>query len=453
MTDITPASRDQQTAAPNALRLERKNVRRAITAAALGNAVEWYDAAIYLYIASTIGKVFFAGVDGTVQLLLSFGLFAIAYLVRPVGGFVFGLLGDRVGRQKVLSLTIILMGLATVGIGLIPSPEHIGIWAPILLVLFRLVQGFSAGGEYGSATTFIAEYVPDRRRGFYGAWLECGTLAGFALGAGVVTLVLIVVENPTDWAWRIPFLIAGPLTLVGTYLRSRLEDTPAFKDLENSQVATSTNDTQQESASAGYRSQWRAMVACAGLVLVFNVGYYLVLTYLPVYLEAEAGISESGSLGLTFAIMIGMIIVNPWVGALSDKWGRRRLLMAGCIGFLVLSVPAFLLMQGPGAGAVIGVVALCTVFVCFTAVIPSTLPALFPTKVRNGAMGISYNVTVSLFGGTTPLIVTALIAATGNKLMPAFWMMLAAAIGLIAVICIRESAQRPLPGSRQMIDE
>ncbi|MGP3534791.1 MFS transporter [Microbacterium sp. RD1] len=433
------------------LALDRRQVRRAITAAALGNTVEWYDAAVYLYIAGVLGHVFFAGQPEPVQLISSFALFAVAYLVRPLGGIILGPLADRVGRQRVLSLTILMMGAATLAIGLIPSPETIGAWAVILLLLCRLVQGFSTGGEYGGATTFIAEYAPDNRRGFYGAWLEVGTLGGFTLGAGVVTSLLLFLgpEATEEWGWRIPFLIAGPLSLIGFYLRKRLEETPAFVEAEKREETLSgTTAAIQIQQTVG--KQWRQLLKCAGLVIVFNVGYYLVLTYLPVYLNVEVGLDESTGLLLTLVIMVGMLLANPWVGLLSDHIGRKPILTAGCVAFITLSVPAFLMMQAGGILTVLGVVLLSLIFTCFTGVIPSTLPALFPTTVRNGALGISYNLSVSLFGGTTPLIVTALIAATGNNLMPAYWMMFAAVVGIVALWRITESAGRPLPGSPAM---
>lgn len=203
-------------------------VKRAVQAAALGNAMEWFDFGVYSYIAVTLGKVFFPSGNPTAQLLSTFGAFAAAFLVRPLGGMVFGPLGDRVGRQKVLAVTMIMMAAGTFAIGLIPSYASIGVGAPLLLLAARLVQGFSTGGEYAGASTFIAEYAPDRRRGFLGSWLEFGTLAGYIGGAGLVTLLtaLLSTDDLLSWGWRVPFLIAGPMGVIGLYLRLRLEETP-----------------------------------------------------------------------------------------------------------------------------------------------------------------------------------------------------------------------------------
>nr|WP_230975720.1 MFS transporter [Acetobacter garciniae] len=427
-------------------------MRRAITAAALGNVVEWYDAAVYLYIAGTLGQVFFAQATKTTQLINAFALFAVAYLARPLGGIVLGPLADRIGRQKVLSLTILLMGGATLGIGLIPLPETIGIFSVILLLLLRLTQGFSTGGEYSGATTFIAEYAPDTRRGFYGAWLEVGTLVGFSLGAGIVAVLMTLLDTHTmqEWGWRIPFLLAAPLSIVGLYFRKSLEDTPAFRALEKRETLAGEG-TASGQLGRTFAGQWHQLAKCAGIVITINVGYYLVLTYLPTYLHVELGYDESTGLSVSFMIMVGMIFANPFVGALSDRVGRKTILLAGCFGFFLLSVPSFLMFQAGGVMLVCGVFLLSATFVCFTAVVPSTLPALFSTEVRNGSLAISYNFAVSLFGGTTPLIVTSLIAATGNKLMPAYWMMLAAVVGGLAVWKIRESAGQPLPSSPALV--
>ncbi len=231
-------------------------------AAALGNAMEWFDFGVYSYIAVTLGKVFFPTGNATAQLLSTFGAFAAAFLVRPLGGMVFGPLGDRVGRQKVLALTMIMMAAGTFAIGLIPSYAAIGVGAPILLLAARLVQGFSTGGEYAGASTFIAEYAPDKRRGFLGSWLEFGTLAGYIGGAGLVTLMtaLLSTDDLLSWGWRIPFLIAGPMGIIGLYLRMRLEETPAFA----AEVAKAETERPKVPLREMITGQWRRAAAVRG---------------------------------------------------------------------------------------------------------------------------------------------------------------------------------------------
>ncbi|AOW86744.1 glycine betaine/L-proline transporter ProP [Streptomyces olivaceus] len=421
-------------------------VRRAVKAAALGNAMEWFDFGVYSYIAVTLGKVFFPSGSPTAQLLSTFGAFAAAFLVRPLGGVVFGPLGDRVGRQKVLALTMIMMAAGTFAIGLIPSYATIGVWAPVLLLVARLVQGFSTGGEYAGASTFIAEYAPDKRRGFLGSWLEFGTLAGYIGGAGLVTLMTALLSDGDlmSWGWRIPFLIAGPMGVIGLYLRMRLEETPAFAaELEKAETARPKVPLREM-----VTGQWRALLLCVGLVLVFNVTDYMLLSYMPSYLTSELEYDETHGLLVVLAVMALMMVVQPFAGALTDRVGRRPVIAAGCAGFLLLSVPALLLIrQGSLVAVGLGLAALGLLLVCFTASMPSALPALFPTRVRYGSLSIGFNVSVSLFGGTTPLVVTALIGATGNMMMPAYYMMAAAVVGGAAVWYMTESAGRPLPGS------
>ncbi|MEU2793214.1 glycine betaine/L-proline transporter ProP [Streptomyces sp. NPDC007100] len=435
-------------------------VKRAVSAAAVGNAMEWFDFGVYSYIAVTLGQVFFPSGNPTAQLLSTFGTFAAAFLVRPIGGMVFGPLGDRIGRQKILAITMIMMAAGTFAIGLIPSYASIGVWAPILLLVARLVQGFSTGGEYGGASTFIAEYAPDKKRGFMGSWLEFGTLAGYVGGAGLVTLLTYLFRHDHDallsWGWRIPFLVAGPMGIIGLYLRMRLEETPAFAQLEQ-EARTKEKERREVEKKIGLREmifgQWRAMLLCVGLVLVFNVTDYMLLSYMPSYLTSELKYDETHGLLVVLAVMVVMMCVQPFAGRLTDRFGRRPVIATGCVGFLVLSVPSLLLIrQGSLAGIALGMAVLGLLLVCFTSTMPSTLPALFPTKVRYGSLSIGFNISVSVFGGTTPLVVTALIGATGNNMMPAFYMMAAAVVGGIAVLLMSESARKPLPGSPPAVE-
>ncbi|WP_371483776.1 glycine betaine/L-proline transporter ProP [Kitasatospora sp. NBC_00315] len=429
--------------------VDPRMLRRAVSAAALGNAMEWFDFGVYSYLAVTLGKVFFPAASGTAQLLATFATFAAAFLIRPLGGVVFGPLGDRVGRQKVLAATMIMMAAGTFAIGLIPSYSMIGIGAPVLLLVARMVQGFSTGGEYGGATTFVAEYAPDRRRGLLCSWLEFGTLTGYVAGAGLVTLMTTLLDEQSllSWGWRLPFLIAGPLGLIGLYLRMRLEETPAFRKLQ--QEADATKDERPRSRLRDLVTRHRrALLLCMALVLVYNVTDYMLLSYLPTYLTTEVSFGATSGLLVVIAAMGLMMVVNGPLGRLSDRIGRRPVLMAGCLGFLFLSVPALLLIRrGDQWAVLLGVGGLCLLLTCFTSTMPSALPALFPTHIRYGGMSVGFNVSVSLFGGTTPLVVTALINATGNRMTPAYYMMAAAVIGAVAVALTPESARRPLPGS------
>ncbi|MFE7126021.1 MFS transporter [Streptomyces sp. NPDC057617] len=425
---------------------DERAVRRAVKAAALGNAMEWFDFGIYSYLAATLGQVFFPSGNPTVQLLSSFATFAVAFLVRPVGGMVFGPLGDRIGRKKVLALTMIMMAVGTCAIGLIPSYATIGFWAPVLLVFFRLVQGFSTGGEYGGASTFIAEYAPDKRRGYYGSFLEFGTLCGYIGAAGLVTALRtgLGAGAMEAWGWRVPFLVAGPLGLVGLYLRLRLDETPAFQRL----APTAVPATVKGDLGRIFRLHWRTLILCVALVGAYNITDYMLLSYMPTYLSDELGYSDTHGLLVLLGVMACLLLVINRVGTLSDRFGRKPLLMTGMLGFFFLALPSFLLIaQGSIPAIAAGLLLLGLSLVCLLGTMSAALPALFPTNVRYGALSIGYNVAVSVFGGTTPLALTALIALTGTDLMPAYYAMAAALVGVVAVARIRETSQLPLPGS------
>lgn len=439
---------------------DEATVKRAVKAASLGNAMEWFDFGIYSYLAITLGHVFFPSGNDTTQLLSSFAAFAVAFLVRPLGGMFFGPMGDRLGRKRVLALTMIMMAVGTFAIGLIPSHDAIGLWAPALLILFRMIQGFSTGGEYGGASTFIAEYAPDKRRGFFGSFLEFGTLAGYVGAAGLVTTLYAVLDDSQmeAWGWRIPFLVAGPLGLVGLYLRLRLEETPAFQKLEGSKVLATEAANAAETTTKGdlatiFRDYWPTLVLCVCLVGAYNINVYLVLSYLPTYLSDELGYSETHGLLVLLGMMVFLMLVISRVGKLSDRFGRKPVLMTGMAGFLLLSLPAFLLIrQGSVLVVGLGMLALGLSLVCLLATMSAALPALFPTQVRYGSLSVGYNLSTSLFGGTTPLVVTALISWSGSNLMPAYYSMGAALIGIIAVACMKETARKPLDGSPPSVE-
>ncbi|MBR8459851.1 glycine betaine/L-proline transporter ProP [Burkholderia dolosa] len=424
-------------------------LKRAVGAMAFGNAMEWFDFGVYSYIAVTLGKVFFPSSSPSAQLLATFGTFAAAFVVRPLGGMVFGPLGDRIGRQRVLAMTMIMMAVGTFAIGLIPSYASIGIMAPVLLLVARLVQGFSTGGEYGGAATFIAEFSTDKRRGFMGSFLEFGTLIGYVMGAGVVALLTASLSQEAllSWGWRVPFFIAGPLGLVGLYVRLKLEETPAFKKEAEARDADERARPKQRFGTL-LAEQWKPLLQCVGLVLIFNVTDYMALSYLPSYLSATLHFDESHGLFLVLLVMVLMMPMTLYAGHLSDKLGRKPVMMFGCVGLLMLSVPALLLIRTGGTLAVFGGMMIYgTLLSTFTGVMPSALPALFPTRIRYGALAIGFNVSVSLFGGTTPLVTAWLVDRTGDLMMPAYYLMGASFIGIVSVLALRETARQPLPGS------
>ncbi len=434
---------------------EPATIRRAITAASIGNVTEWYDFGVYAYFEPVISRVFFAGLDHTVATIATFGLFAIAFLVRPFGGMFFGPLADRIGRTQVLAITMILMALGTFAIGCIPDPAAIGMLAPLFLLLARLVQGFSTGGEYGSAMTFIAEYAPDRRRGYLGSWLEFGTFAGYLLGAATVTLVSAALspEDLVSWGWRLPFFVALPLGFVGIYLRMRLGDTPAFRQMQED-AARVQKERKGRHEFRDVLRLWPFMLVCTGLVVAWNVTNYMLTSYMPTYVSdtlpamGDDGISSGASQVIQIVVMAVALVTIPLLGKLSDRIGRKPVAMAGAIGLVVLALPMILLIRSETPVTVfLGLLMMGLLLICFSATMPSTLPSLFPTHVRAGGLSIAFNVAISLFCGTTSLAVGTLVSATGDLNWPAYYLIAAGVVGIISLILLNEPNGQRMWGS------
>ncbi|MBB6678499.1 MFS transporter [Cohnella lubricantis] len=432
--------------------VDTRSARKAVVATALGNAMEWFDFGIYSYLAVTIGKVFFPAMSGSVQLVYTFATFAVAFIVRPFGGLFFGRLGDRLGRKKILTVTLVIMALSTLSIGLIPSYASIGVTASILLLLARLVQGFSTGGEYSGAMTFIAESTPDKKRGFLSSGLEVGTLAGYIAGSGLVTLLTYALGPDTmlSWGWRIPFYVAAPIGLVGLYLRNHLEETPAFEKMEHAK---------EERPGVPLKEMlsihWKALLVGMVLVFFYNIVDYMVLSYMPSHLTAVLGYGETKGLLLILIVMFIMIPIVLTMGFFSDRVGSKRIIQGGLIGLVLLSLPAFLWIGSGNNGQVFaGLLVLAVFLASFQGTMPSLLPALFFTDVRYGALAITYNVSASLFGGTTPLVMAWLISLTGNNLIPAYFLIGASIIGFAVVTKrVTETSGRALRGSAPAVEE
>lgn len=420
----------------------KRTLRKAIGASAMGNAVEWFDYGVYGVMVVYISSVFFPGDQATVWAL---GTFAVSFLVRPLGGLFWGPLGDRLGRKAVLAITILLMAAATFVIGLLPSYDSVGWLSPALLILLRLIQGFSTGGEYGGAATFMAEYAPDRKRGFYGSFLEFGTLAGFALGTLIALICQLTLgaETMSEWGWRIPFLIAGPLGLIGWYLRTKLEDTPVFREAE---------EKGETEPSAGMALKdlltkfWRPMLAMAGLVVALNVVNYTLLAYMPTYLQETISMDADATLIVVLIGQLVMMVLIPFFGKLSDRVGRKPLWWTSLIGLFVLAVPLYMLMAVNFWLAMLAFAILGLLYIPQLATISATFPSLFPTHVRYAGFAITYNTSTALFGGTAPAVNAAIIDATGISLVPAMYMMAACFVGMIAMLGVPETAGVSLRG-------
>lgn len=427
--------------------VDHSKSKQAIRAAALGNAIEWFDFGVYGYVAYVLGKVFFPNVSPSVQLVAALATFSVPFLFRPLGGILFGRLGDKYGRQKVLATTIILMTASTCAIGLLPSYNTIGIWAPILLLLIKILQGVSVGGEYTGAIVFVAEYSPDRKRGFMESWLDFGSIAGFLLGAGLVSLLSSWMgqEGFQEWGWRIPFILSLPLGIVGLYLRHSLEETPAFK-----QYSESEQKNTKLSFKDVFSKYKRSMFLSVGIVICTNVTYYMLLTYLPSYLTHNLKYDEDHGNRLIIYVMIGMLFVQPFIGWLSDKWGRRPFLFVGSLSLLILSYPAFKMLEsGSTTSILFGLVILALSLNMLLGVMASILPALFPTEIRYSALAVSFNISI-IIAGLTPTISAALVESTQNLMVPAFYLMIVGGVGIFTAWNLKETANKPLFGGTPM---
>lgn len=440
--------------------VDQPMLKRAIGGTIVGNTMEWFDVGVFGYLITTMGPVFLPEADRTVQTLFLLGTFAATFIARPAGGVFFGWLGDKIGRQRVLAMTLIMMAASTFALGLLPGYAQIGLWAAVLLVAIKLIQGFSTGGEYAGATTFVSEYAADKRRGFLASFLDMGSYLGFALGAAIVSVLQMTLGQAAmeAYGWRIPFLIAGPLGAIAIWFRLRIEESPAFQAaLEAQESATHELATSDEAAAKGplgiIRSYWREIIVAMVLVAAANTVGYALTSYMPTYLTESKGYDALHGTLLTIPVLVVMSLCIPLTGRLSDRIGRRPVLWIGAVSTIVLSVPAFALIGIGSVWATLAGLALVAFPVTFyVANLASALPAQFPTASRYGAMGIAYNFAVAIFGGTTPFIIDALIQATGNDMMPAYYLMATSAVGAVAIWFLRESAQRPLPGSLPSVD-
>lgn len=437
--------------------VEPRKMRQAITGTVVGNFMEWYDFGIYGYLALTLTSVFTQGLSSTMGLLVTLFGFAVSFIVRPLGGIILGPLGDRLGRQRVLFFTMALMAASTGLIGLLPTAADIGLWVILPLYILKMIQGFSTGGEFAGASTYVAEFSPDRSRGFWTAMLNVGSYLGFAAGATTVAATTWVTsqlwgENAMlDGAWRVPFLLAIPLGAIAIWFRMRIPETPSFEVAAKAASATETdadNPLARHGLSGILRHHWRSVLIGMAIISAELTAAYALTSYMPTYLEKEVGLSNLQAAIATVPVLVVMSIALPFIGSLSDRIGRKPVYALAVLSTLLLMYPAFLVLQIGHEWAIFTaliMVAIPTAF--YVSLTASALPALFPTNSRFTGMGITYNMAASLFGGTTPLFSQALVEYTGNIYMPAFYIMFFAVIAGGALIAMRESGKRPLIGS------
>jgi MFS transporter, MHS family, proline/betaine transporter len=411
--------------------------RRAVTAAVIGNVLEWYDFAVYGYVATIIAKNFFPPGNETAALLATFAAFGIGFLARPLGGIVIGWVGDKYGRKTALLITIFLMALGTVLIGLIPTYAAIGLLAPALLVTARLVQGFSAGGEWGGSTAFIVEWAPEGRRGFYGSFQQMSVVAGLLLGSGIAALLNTVLDAATmeSWGWRIPFLLGGILGPVGLWMRRTIDETPAYQKAAAAPSAPMDPTSPMILAARAF-----------GFTILWTVSFYIFLAYMPTFTQRYAGLGRAAALWSNTAGLLLLMIAIPYFGHLSDRYGRKPFLLACCIAFILLPYPAFYIMLGGASLITILLIQLLIglTIALFSGAGPAAISEIFPTRTRSTYMSTGYALAVAIFGGFAPFIATWLIDWTKSPISPTYYVIAAAVVSLVVIAGLRETAHEPL---------
>ncbi len=409
--------------------------RYAVAAASLGNVLEWFDFAVYGFFAAVIGKNFFPTGDESTELLASFAAFGVGFLARPLGGIIIGRIGDVKGRRTSLLLTIFMMAAGTVLIGVAPTYASVGIAGPVIIVLARLMQGFSAGGEWGGSTAFMVEWSEPGRRGFYGSLQQVGVVSGVLLGSSVGATIntVLTAEQIASWGWRVPFLFGGIIGPIGLYMRRSIGETPAYQDATPESVRVSAHTIALTARAAGFTILW-------------TVAFYIYINYMPTFTRTYAGLSGAQALWSNSLGIAVLLVAIPLMGKLSDRVGRRPLLLTCCAAFFVLSYPAAKLFLSAPPFAVIAAcqVGFGLILSLYSGPGPSAIAEIFPTRSRSTLMSAGNALATAVFGGFAPYIASWLIARTGNPIAWVAYVMSAAVVTGIVIYNLKETAHEPL---------
>ncbi len=415
--------------------MEGRTRLRILGAGLIGNVMEWYDFAVYGFFASTIGTLFFPSGNPTTSLIASFGAFAAGFLMRPVGAILFGHIGDILGRKKVLTISVMLMAIPTFLVGLLPTYDDIGLAAPVLIVLLRMMQGVSVGGEYTGSFVFLVERAPKNRRGLYSSWSLTGALGGILLGSGIGALVtnLATPDQLNAWGWRIPFLAGILVAGTGWLIRRGITEEIGEKKPEVSPLAEAVRGSRRE------------LLQSFGLNVANAVNFYIIFIYISTWLVAQDGTSRAEALDINTVSMAITLLIIPLVAFASDHVGRKPFLLVGSGGLALLGYPLILLMHHTDpVMETIGQIGLAVFLGIFLATIPVTVAELFPRRIRVSATSLSYNLPLAIFGGTAPMVATWLITETGNAMAVAWYLSAAALVGFLVTLTLKETHRKEL---------
>jgi MFS transporter, MHS family, proline/betaine transporter len=410
-------------------------VRRGVIAGVVGNVLEWYDFALFGFFAHQIGTHFFPASDPTASLLAAFGTFAAGFFMRPVGGALFGWVGDRYGRKQALIWSVLAMAFPSFAIGVLPGAATIGLAAPALLLVFRLLQGLAVGGEYMASAVFLVEGSPPGRRGWMGSWGPLGASAGTLLGsaAGAIVNASMSPEAVLAYGWRIPFILGlgvglGGLAIRRHYLERVPHQAPAKSPLKEA-----------------FTDHWRTMLHLVALIAGISVGFYTTFVYAPTWLTQEIGVPARTALWINTLAMGLSLLVIPAAGLASDRFGRRPVLLVATGLFALLAYPLMALMaRGETGGIFLGQLGLAVMVAANGGAMPVTMAELAPWRVRCTVMSVAYNIGMALLGGTTPLVAEWLVARTGARLAPAWYLATAAAITFGGALLLPRMARHSL---------
>nr|WP_259548182.1 MFS transporter [Heyndrickxia oleronia] len=423
--------------------MEKRITKKILVASLVGSSIEWFDYFLYGTVAALVfNELFFHSEDPTVGLMLAYASFALSFFIRPLGGIIFSHIGDRIGRKKTLVLTLSLMGGGTVLMGLLPTYSTIGVTAPILLIILRLIQGLGLGGEWGGALLLAVEYAPKNKRGFFGSIPQMGVTIGMLLGTLALSIMTLLPENSfMTWGWRVPFLLSALLVFFGLWIRKGIDETPSFrKAQEKGEIA-------KIPFIETIRTHWKEVLIAVGAKVVETAPFYIFGTFIVSYATTQLGYSRTVTLNaVTIATIITTILI-PYMGRLSDTFGRKKLYVIGTCLMIIYAFPYFWLIHQHSAVllTVATVLGLGIIWAPITAVLGTMFSEIFKSNVRYTGITLGYQIGAAVAGGTAPLVATALLKAYNNSYVPvALYIILASIISLIAIWSVRDRKNEEL---------